>query len=263
VRAILVSKEVFERMNWFHSGVEPPLRLITDVDDWPAEGPGWRRELPDALDVDCQLVVAGRLRAHLPMVVMASEGMAPELLDAADGFVLRDDPMAVVGDVLLRAARPEAAGLRERSDGPAMMSALSIEAARIAEALARLAADSGLPETLIPVEASTIRRLIRLRRDRERFFPAELFADPAWDMLLDLAAARLEGQRVSVSSLCIAAAVPTTTALRWVRTLSESGLFERHMDKSDMRRTWIGLSDAAAAGMLAWLQRFSDAFGRG
>jgi len=36
-------------------------------------------------------------------------------------------------------------------------------------------------------------------------------ADPAWDMLLDLTAARAESRAVSVSSLCIAAGVPTTT----------------------------------------------------
>jgi hypothetical protein len=43
---------------------------------------------------------------------------------------------------------------------------------------------------------------------REQFFGPDLFADPAWDILLDLYAARLEQQRVAVSSLCIAAAVP-------------------------------------------------------
>jgi hypothetical protein len=41
----------------------------------------------------------------------------------------------------------------------------------------------------------------------------DLFADPGWDILLDLYAARQEGKQVSVSSLCIAAAVPPTTAL--------------------------------------------------
>lgn len=79
-------------------------------------------------------------------------------------------------------------------------------------------------------------------------------------MLLDLAAARLEGTRVSVSSLCIAAAVPTTTALRWIRSLSEAGLFVRATDVNDARRTWIGLSDAAHAAMMAWLRRFAAVF---
>ena len=35
-----------------------------------------------------------------------------------------------------------------------------------------------------------VRRIIRQRQLRARFFEADLFADPAWDMLLDLTAAR-------------------------------------------------------------------------
>src|SRR3546814_8424141 len=58
--------------------------------------------------------------------------------------------------------------------------------------------------------AKEVRRMLRQRRMREQYFPAEMFADPAWDMLLDLYAARLDRQPVSVSSLCIAAAVPAT-----------------------------------------------------
>src|SRR3546814_2543305 len=75
--------------------------------------------------------------------------------------------------------------------------------------------------------------MLRQRRMREQYFPADLFADPAWDMLLDLYAARLEHQPVSVSSLCIAAAVPATTALRWIKTMTEAGLFVREADPQD------------------------------
>jgi hypothetical protein len=49
-----------------------------------------------------------------------------------------------------------------------------------------------------------VRRIIRQRQQRMRFFDGDLFADPAWDMLLDLTAARSEHSRVSVTSLCIA-----------------------------------------------------------
>src|SRR3546814_5360350 len=58
-----------------------------------------------------------------------------------------------------------------------------------------------------------------------------------------LMAAHLSGQRVSVSSLCIAAAVPATTALRWIRALTDHGLFLRQADPSDGRRVFIALSD--------------------
>ncbi len=99
------------------------------------------------------------------------------------------------------------------------------------------------------VGAATIRALIRRRRLRERFFEADLFADPAWDILLDLYAAYLEGGRVCVSSLCYAAAVPPTTALRWIGSMCDSGLLERHADAHDKRRHFIHLTDRAIVGM--------------
>jgi DNA-binding MarR family transcriptional regulator/CheY-like chemotaxis protein len=103
------------------------------------------------------------------------------------------------------------------------------------------------------ITASDVRAIIRLRRMRDRYFRSDLFADPAWDMLLDLMAARLERMRVAVSSLCIAAAVPPTTALRWIKTMSDNGMFVRVADPEDGRRVFIDLSDGAAAGMNAYL----------
>jgi hypothetical protein len=94
-----------------------------------------------------------------------------------------------------------------------------------------------------------VRRMIRQRQDRRRFFDAELFADPAWDMLLDLTAAHAEHHRVSVSSLCIASGVPPTTALRWIKQMTETGLLERVEDSSDKRRIFITLSSAAVDAM--------------
>jgi hypothetical protein len=90
-----------------------------------------------------------------------------------------------------------------------------------------------------------IRDVIKLRRLRERFFEAELFADPAWDILLDLYAARLESTSVSVSSLCIAASVPATTALRWISGMTESKMLIRTSDPRDARRVFIDLSEQA------------------
>ncbi|MEI9850601.1 MAG: MarR family transcriptional regulator [Sphingomonas sp.] len=91
--------------------------------------------------------------------------------------------------------------------------------------------------------------MIRARRLRGQFFRSDLFADPAWDMLLDLYAAHLERRRVSVSSLCIAAAVPPTTALRWIGSLHDAGMFERQADPSDRRRAYIALSLKGLEGM--------------
>lgn len=97
------------------------------------------------------------------------------------------------------------------------------------------------------ITAKSVREIIKKRRLRERFFDAELFADPAWDILLDLKAAALEGRNVSVSSLCIAAAVPPTTALRWITAMTESGMLARRQDPDDARRVFIELSDETSA----------------
>ncbi|EAT09729.1 winged helix DNA-binding protein [Sphingobium sp. 10 DY56-G10] len=102
------------------------------------------------------------------------------------------------------------------------------------------------------VSAEQIRDMLRARRIRADFLPGDLFADPAWDMLLDLLAARLEQERVSVSSLCIAAAVPPTTALRWIRTLTDKGMVQRHADPQDGRRVFISLANDTADAMVRW-----------
>lgn len=94
-----------------------------------------------------------------------------------------------------------------------------------------------------------VRRIIRQRQLRARFFDNELFADPAWDILLDLTAARAEHNRVSVTSLCIASGVPPTTALRWISQMVEAGMLERVEDEEDRRRAFVALSDKAAEGM--------------
>lgn len=94
-----------------------------------------------------------------------------------------------------------------------------------------------------------VRGIIRQRQLRARFFDGDLFADPAWDILLDLTAARGEQARVSVTSLCIASGVPPTTALRWIGQMTDAGLLQRMEDEADRRRAFIGLTDHAADAM--------------
>lgn len=111
------------------------------------------------------------------------------------------------------------------------------------------------PDPAGPADLPFIRAMIRARRLRDERFPAGLFADPAWDILLDLMAARLERKQVTVSSLCVAAAVPPTTALRWIGVLTERGLLVRAADAADRRRAYLGLSDAAAQALGGWLRQ--------
>ncbi|MEM8726585.1 MAG: MarR family transcriptional regulator [Pseudomonadota bacterium] len=108
----------------------------------------------------------------------------------------------------------------------------------------------------------TVRQIIANRQARAKFFDAGLFADPAWDMLLDLTAAHAEHQRVSVTSLCIAAGVPATTALRWIKQLVESGVFERIADSSDKRRAFVALSDTTVEAMARYFAEIETPLAR-
>lgn len=111
------------------------------------------------------------------------------------------------------------------------------------------------PDSASPADLEFVRAMLRARRLRGEHLPADLFADPAWDILLDLLAARLERKQVTVSSLCVAAAVPPTTALRWIGVLAERGLLVRAVDRTDRRRAFVDLSDAAARALGGWLRQ--------
>ena len=274
-------------MDWNHNGAKTmPVRVLTSVDGWPTGAggtePDWvvirqpldKLRLGARLTGDCLVLESGDLaaffvdelvRTGLPVVLALSPGDrgALAVVDKADGFVFADDDAATIHAELGRVtATAQPFQVSDLSDGTARtINALSAEAGRIADALARLAATQRSPTIADqPIDATLVRRLLKVRRDRERFFPSEVFADPAWDMLLDLMAARMEAKPVPVSSLCIAAAVPTTTTLRWIRSLSEAGLFERRVDPADARRTYISLSAVAADAMLAWLRMFGSQF---
>ena len=154
--------------------------------------------------------IATRIRhASIELLI---DGSAPDRVEALAVAVARSrqNYEGVAEDVN---AEPSAARLRQLSD----------EVSRIAATLARLSVGpAAVPEKpeaptgdAPSVSIEAVQQVIRARRLRARFFDEELFADPAWDMLLDLLQAEIAQHRVPVSSLCIAAAVPATTALRW------------------------------------------------
>jgi hypothetical protein len=100
---------------------------------------------------------------------------------------------------------------------------------------------------------ATARRMIRERLRRQNFFDTGLFADPAWDMMLDLFVAEAEGRETPVMNLCLSSQVPETTTLRWVKTLEHAGVFIRQKDAHDQRRVLVRLSPTAAKSLAAYL----------
>ena len=98
--------------------------------------------------------------------------------------------------------------------------------------------------------------LLQTRNIRPDISSGSLYGEPAWDMLLDLLQAEIVQHRVPVSSLCIAAAVPATTALRWIKTMTDRGLLTRRDDPHDGRRVFIEMAPTTS---LALRRYFTDA----
>jgi DNA-binding MarR family transcriptional regulator len=198
----------------------------------------------------------------------AAVAVPRDIIDPVDSVVGRDVGIVIDGDDAERASALAIAlartSLRQSvadvaSDQSAeRLRQLSDEVSRIASTLARLSTGpSAEPRHFVPqaqadappVSADTVRAVIRARRLRSRFFADDLFADPAWDMLLDLLQAEIAQLRVPVSSLCIAAAVPATTALRWLKTMTDKGLFVRRADPHDGRRVFVELAPDASTAL--------------
>ena len=263
---------------------DPAERIGCSVaDSGPIEGAAERLEAQ--VHIDSVLVEAERwtpalqqllrsldLRARSGLhrsVVSAPEELIDPVFAATphrDVFHLcRPDPLQRVAAVAFAGVRRTPRLRDGKDDLHAALQQLSDEAARIAGALASLAdtghgaegeeggEDAGAGDGPL-VDAGLVRSIIRARRLRDSYLKGGLFADPAWDMLLDLLAARLERNRVAVSSLCIAAAVPPTTALRWIKTLTDKGLLVRCADPADGRRVYIELSDEAARALASYIR---------
>jgi hypothetical protein len=207
---------------------------------------------------------SGRLRP----IIVAPEAMIDTATQAglgweADHLIDPTDEELAIAVALATGPAPSRLHDVGRGPGTGLLQQLSQEAARLASMLASLSAEDagaargpampGEAQREDQVDAGFVRSIIRARRLRDQYFRGELFADPAWDMLLDLYAARLEGDRVAVSSLCIAAAVPATTALRWIKALTDRGLLHRSADPQDGRRVYIELSADTAKAMGAYL----------
>lgn len=97
--------------------------------------------------------------------------------------------------------------------------------------------------------ATAVRQTIKARRTREQVLGQDLFADPAWDILLQLYACTLEQRRLSVTDVSLAAAVPISTALRWLAKLINDGLIIRRGDHLDGRRSWVELTPKGRLAM--------------
>lgn len=96
---------------------------------------------------------------------------------------------------------------------------------------------------------SLLKSISKIRASRTTYFPASLFSDAAWDILLYLKQAELEQRRVVVTDACLASGVPSSTALRWLKLMLEQEVIIRKADKLDARRVYVELHPQASKSM--------------
>jgi DNA-binding MarR family transcriptional regulator len=195
-----------------------------------------------------------------PIIARLGDADVEFLVDPSKG-----DRFAVLALAIANRGFPQRISDVSKDANAERLRQLSEEVSRIASKLVSLSTDPPImarPEQAIEgeelpaISVETIRNIIRARRLRARYFDDELFADPAWDMLLDLLQAEISQLRIPVSSLCISASVPATTALRWIKKMVSEGIIIRRPDPHDGRRVFIELDPKSS---LALQRYFAEA----
>jgi DNA-binding MarR family transcriptional regulator len=98
------------------------------------------------------------------------------------------------------------------------------------------------------------------RRGRDAVFGANLFSDPAWDLLLELYAAKLGKRSMSSADLSRAINTPASTTRRWLSALEGRGFVEWRSDVIGGSGTWIRLSDEGASKIKQLIDHWGAAF---
>lgn len=113
-------------------------------------------------------------------------------------------------------------------------------------------------EPSVMTYGALVKRLIGDRRHREKHFASSLFADPVWDIILDLFLAEIESRPISVSSATSAANVPQTTGLRCIAMLTEKGMILRIPAPLDRRKVYLQLSPLISSSVRAYLDNLAN-----
>ena len=100
---------------------------------------------------------------------------------------------------------------------------------------------------------------IAKRKQNKRRLHSIEFSDPEWDMLLELMLVHMRQTPLTVTSLCLSARVPATTALRRLENLVKTGFVERHVDPTDRRRVLVRLTAKGVRAMTQYFRRGESA----
>lgn len=105
-----------------------------------------------------------------------------------------------------------------------------------------------------------IRSVLLVRRARADVLGEQLFSDPAWDILLELYAAKLGDRKMSLADVARAIDTPQSTTQRWVKALEEHGLVQSRIDSTKADLFWIALTDQGAEKLGHLADHWGSAF---
>ncbi|MBU3077280.1 hypothetical protein [Sphingomonas quercus] len=113
----------------------------------------------------------------------------------------------------------------------------------------------GRPADAIETDpAETARHLLEERRRRAALFGEDLFANPAWEIMLELFLASETHVRAPLARVGSAAGVPAAAARRWVDLLEERGLLRKIPDREAPDCMTVALTTEVQERMRAYLR---------
>jgi len=99
-----------------------------------------------------------------------------------------------------------------------------------------------------------------MSRARGAIFGADLFADHAWNIVLELYAAKLAGRSMSFSEITAALDLPASTTIRWLAALQERGLTQEAVYAVRPESPCYRLTDLGASKLEALANQWATAF---
>lgn len=113
---------------------------------------------------------------------------------------------------------------------------------------------SSRPCRALPADLEILQWIRQIDEQRLEALEGVVEPDATWNMLAELLRARITGQRISVTSLCLASHGPVTSALRRIERLTQDGLVTCSLDTRDRRRKYIELTPEGARRMRGALE---------
>lgn len=94
----------------------------------------------------------------------------------------------------------------------------------------------------------------RRRRDAAFGDDVDMFGEAAWDIMLDLLNAEGSNTDICITSACIGACVPQSTAARAILQLEQRGYVEKASDRVDRRRSFLLLTNKGRYALMRALR---------